>query len=110
MSEKSKPPTLFTKPSNKHPRRDTNVQQTKKKQQKESSSFRLQRQLQPWINSSQKTQSSQEEIQAQESIQNQLLQQLKKQQALQKQLKLVATQVLKVQANTHLHPLLSSQA
>ena len=57
-----------------------------------------------------KTQSSQKEIQAQGSIQDQLLQQLREQRALQKQLELVATQVLKVQAGTHLHPLLSSQA
>nr|UGV42966.1 MAG: ORF1 [Torque teno virus] len=110
MSEESEPPTLFTGPSGKRPRRDTNVQQAEEEQQKESSSFRLQRQLQPWINSSQETQSSQEEIQAQGSIQEQLLQQLGEQRALRKQLELLAGQVLKVQAGHHLHPLLSSQA
>ncbi len=110
MSEESEPPTLFTGPSGKRPRRDTNVQQAEEEQQKESSSFRLQRQLQPWINSSQETQSSQEEIQAQGSIQDQLLQQLGEQRALRKQLELLAGQVLKVQAGHHLHPLLSSQA
>ena len=110
MSKKSTTPTLFTKPTKKQPHRDTSVQQAEEDQQKESSFFRVQRQLQPWIQSSQETQSSQEEIQAQGTVQEQLIQQLGKQQTLQKQLEFLANQVLKVQAGQHIHPLLSSQA
>nr|UGV42952.1 MAG: ORF1 [Torque teno virus] len=110
MSEESATPTLFTGPAGKRPRRDTSVQQAEEDQQKESSSFRVQRQLQPWIHSSQETQSSQEEMQAQGTVQEQLIQQLGEQRALRKQLEFLASQVLKVQAGQHIHPLLSSQA
>nr|UGV42895.1 MAG: ORF1 [Torque teno virus] len=106
MSAESDAFSIPTGPS-KRPRKDTEVLQ--EGQQEEGSGSVHQRVLQPWIQSSQETQSSQEESPPQGSVQEQLLLQLREQRNLKHQLQQLASQVLKVQAGHSLHPLLCSQ-
>nr|UGV45249.1 MAG: ORF1 [Torque teno virus] len=96
----------FSTDRSKRPRKDTGVSQ--EQEQKESSSI-PQRVLQPWIDSSQASQTEQESEQEEESLQEKLKKQLLEQRLLGDQLRLVCQQISSLQAGHGLHPLLQSR-
>lgn len=96
----------FSAGRSKRPRKDTGVQQSQ--EQKEDSHLQ-QRVLQPWIHSSQESQTATESEKEETTVQEQLKQQLQQQRLLGDKLRVICQQISHLQAGHGLHPLLQSR-